>query len=109
MAKQKQKGAAAKHVQAAAELTKKKKTALIRLIAAAVGGVVIWALYTFVIHDMMPNQMLDSAMVFIMALCLVFLIGEIGNSFAKTNADLRKIVNMYGVTKEQIDTYIKNH
>lgn len=109
MAKQKTKGAAAKHVQAAAELQKKKKIELIKLIAAAIGGVVIWALYTYVIHDLMPNQMFDSAMVFLTALFLVFFIGEVGNKFAKTNSELRKIIQVHGVTQQQIDTYLKNH
>lgn len=109
MGKNSNKGAAAKHVQAAAELQKKKNRQLIYLAAAAIGGVALWAFYTYVLHDMLPNQQLDSILVYAMVLCLVVLIGEVGNKFAKTNSEYRKIVNGYGVTKEQIEKYNKNH
>lgn len=109
MGKQSNKGAAAKHVQAAAELEKQKKTQFIKLIAAALGGVIIWALYTYVLHDMMPNQQLDSIMVYATALVMVIFIGEVGNKFARINSEQRKIINLHGVTKEQIKTYLANH
>lgn len=104
-----QKGAAAKYVQAAAELQKKKNRQLIVLIAAAVFGVALWALYTYVLHDMLPNQQLDSILVYASVLGLVIVIGEVGNKFAQLNSEYRKLINVHGVTKQQIETYLKNH
>ena len=106
MAKQRKKSSS-KNVHAAALIKKDRDFHLKRLIAVAIGGVLIWALYTFVIRDLMPNEQFDSGVVYFLALCMVFFIGEAGNKFARYNAEYRKAKNEWGVTDEEVTEHMK--
>ena len=108
MAKQqpKKKHAAAKNIHSAALIKKDANKYLVFLLLSVLGGVIIWAVYTFIFHDMLPNQMVDSLIVFIMAVCLVFLIGEVGNKYARLLAEYRKAKEQWGVTDEEVKEHL---
>ncbi|MDO4182048.1 MAG: hypothetical protein Q4E12_00340 [Coriobacteriia bacterium] len=108
MAKQKAraKRASAKHVHAAALIKRQQQQQLVKLILCVIGGVALWAVYTFVIHDLMPNGTWDSLGVFAICFVLVVFIGLVGNKYASLSSEYRKAKNEWGVTDEEVKAHM---
>ncbi|MDO4501953.1 MAG: hypothetical protein Q4D06_02110 [Coriobacteriia bacterium] len=105
--KQKQKQASLKHIRLAAEYKQEERKGLIKLLLAVLGGVVMWALFSFT--PLNDHSWLGSMLIFIIVLIVVFLIGEVGVKFSRSMTEYNKIKNEYGVTDEMVKDYMSKN
>lgn len=103
----KQKQAQLKHIRLAAEQKQAERRALVKLLLAVLGGVIMWALFSFT--PLNDHTWVGSMLIFMIVLIVVFLIGEVGVKFSRSMTEYNKIKNEYGITDEMVKDYLKKN
>lgn len=101
----KQKQAQLKHIRLAAEQKAEERRALIKLLFAVLGGVIMWMLFSFT--PLNNHTWFGSMLIFIICLIVVFLIGEVGVKYSRASTEYKKIKREYHVTDEMVKDYMK--
>lgn len=87
----------------AAELRTLRRKQLFKLLGALILAVALWGIWaawnTFVPHE---NTMISSVMIFLTAVIVCILVGEVGVKWSKYDTEYRKYKNEYGFTDEDV-------